>query len=382
MTSDQIAALYQQYLGRDPEAGIADQWANGGLSDQAITQAIANSPEAQQYQASQAPSGVPRYTPQGTGGPPTAPAPTPAPSNWFTTNAPPAPAATGSYGGSFVNPNNPLAQAGTTLQQPTGGNLSDPNYASRLVQYYATQPGANPSLRNDPNYWINKITSGALGSDPNYIVSKFMQPEGAPAGNPNTAPLPVSQYGGLGQTPSPYVAPTWQGGPAPAAPTLPNAPTLTPYTAPTQAQLEASPGYQSRLSAAQLGFDRSAAAQGSGLSGGSQQALAQYSQNFASNEYNNLVGQGLSINANNNNVAQTGFGNQFNLAQTGFGNAFQTYQANYGQFQDAAAMGLNAYNTNVNTQRNAANDYWGQLFQTYNTGAGAANNSYRPSNVP
>ncbi len=380
MTTDQIAALYQQNLGRAPEAGIAEQWAGGGLSDAAITQAIASSPEAQQYQATQAPSGVTRYTPQGTGGPPASPAPAPA-ANWFTANAPPAPTATGSYGGSFVNPNNPLAQAGTTLQQPTGGNLSDPNYASRLVQYYATQHGANPSLKNDPNYWIQKITSGALGADPNYIISKFMQPEGAPAGNPNSAPLPVTPYGGLGSTPSPYIAPVWGGGPAPAAPTLPTAPNLTPYTAPTQAQLEASPGYQSRLTAGLAAMNTSAAAQGSVLSGGTQQALAQYGQNFASNEYNNLVGQGLSINANNNNVAQTGFGNQFNLAQTGFGDAFQTYQANYGQFQDAAAMGLNAYNTNVATQRNASTDYWNQLNSLYTGGLNSANSSYKPSNV-
>jgi hypothetical protein len=68
-------------------------------------------------------------------------------------------------------------------------NLKDPTQVAQLVAYYATQKGANPSLKNDPNYWIQKITSGELGSDPNYIISKFMLPEGSTAGTGTVAPV-------------------------------------------------------------------------------------------------------------------------------------------------------------------------------------------------
>lgn len=239
------------------------------------------------------------------------------------------------------------------------------------IKQWSTMPGANPSLARDPQYWLRRIkeTGGLRPDNTDYWKGLAMRPEGAPEGgggapNPN-APLPVTPYGGIGSTPSPYVNPTWEGGPAPTAPTL------TKFTRPTQADLEASPGYQARILLADQGLERSAAARGSVLSGGFQQEMANYNQDYASNEYNNLFGQGLALNQNNNNVAQTQFGD-----------AFQTYQANYGQFTDAAARGLNAYNTNVNTQRNAGNDYWTHLNDLYKTGADLAGNSYRPSNVP
>lgn len=212
-------------------------------------------------------------------------------------------------------------------------------------------------------YWKGRIAQGdgALAVR-NGTRQKFNDSGAAP--NPNAA-LPVTPYGGIGSTPSPYVNPEWTGGPAPTAPPL------IPFTRPTQADLEASPGYQSRLAAGLQARNRSAAAQGSVLSGGTQQVLAQYGQDYASNEYNNLFGQGLALNQNNNNVTQ---GN--------FGNAFETYQANYGQFQDAATRGFNAYGLNVTTQRNAGNDYWSHLKDLFDAGATAANNSYKPSNVP
>jgi hypothetical protein len=191
-------------------------------------------------------------------------------------------------------------------------------------------------------------------------------PEGGAGGSAaNPGALPVTPFGGIGSTPDPYVSPQWTGGPAPTAPQL------QAFTAPTEAQLEASPGYQSRLAAGLLAENRSAAAHGTVLNGGTQQALARYGQDYASNEYQNLFGQSLATNQNNNAVTQ---GN--------FGNAFQTYQANYGAFQDAANRGFNTYQANVGNARNAGNDYWSQLNSLYQTGAATANSSYKPSAVP
>lgn len=90
-----------------------------------------------------------------------------------------------------------IAGAGPQGAAPTGGNFSDPAYAKSFIDYYAQQPGVNPSVKNDPNYWLGKITSGELGTDPKYIVSKFMTPEGGTvngagkAGNPYAMTAPI-----------------------------------------------------------------------------------------------------------------------------------------------------------------------------------------------
>jgi hypothetical protein len=108
----------------------------------------------------------------------------------YSAPAPPAPTTTmplpggtplQSYKNPFLGSAAPPS-SGSPSGAPAGGNFRDPAYASQFVSYYANQPGANPSLKNDPNYWIQKIASGELGSDPNYIIGKFMTPEGAPAG--------------------------------------------------------------------------------------------------------------------------------------------------------------------------------------------------------
>lgn len=76
-----------------------------------------------------------------------------------------------------------VADAAPAATTSGGGGLKDPSYVDALIASWANKPGANPSLRNDPNYWKQKILSGELGTDEGYITSKFMLPEGAPAGS-------------------------------------------------------------------------------------------------------------------------------------------------------------------------------------------------------
>lgn len=80
-----------------------------------------------------------------------------------------------------------ITTTGTTTdtaagQRPTGGLLTDQAYAARYVAWAATQPGVNPSVIKDPNYWIGRFTSGAFGNDQDYALKRMMQPEGAPEG--------------------------------------------------------------------------------------------------------------------------------------------------------------------------------------------------------
>lgn len=111
------------------------------------------------------------------------------------------------------------------------------------------------------------------------------------------------------------------------------------FIAPDENTLYQDPGVKARLAAAQKGFERSAAAKGTLLSGGSQVALGRQQQEIAANEYG-----------------------------AAFGRAFDTYRQKYGQFQDQAAASFGARGLNENAYQsdvaNALNQY-GTRYRTY-----------------
>jgi hypothetical protein len=61
------------------------------------------------------------------------------------------------------------------------------------------------------------------------------------------------------------------------------------------AKLEAQPGFKFRLAEGQKGVERSAASRTGTLSGAATKAMAEYNQNFASNEYDNAVNRLMSL---------------------------------------------------------------------------------------
>lgn len=65
---------------------------------------------------------------------------------------------------------------------PSGGSITDPGYVDQLLAYYANQPGANPSVKNDPNYWRQAAASGRFNGDTAYFIQWLMTPEGPPEG--------------------------------------------------------------------------------------------------------------------------------------------------------------------------------------------------------
>jgi hypothetical protein len=348
ITADQVAQLYQQYLGRAPEndqvvqqyiTGIGSQY---GLSG--IASAIASSPEAQTYASSSVAARQAR-------GDPSAAAPT---------------AASG---------------------PPSGGNLSDPAYAAKLVAYYGAQPGADPSLTNDPNYWIGKITSGELGPDQGYIVNKMQTAWQQPAvGSTPSAQAPAPSA--LAQYVNPPPTTTFTPPPAPTY-TAYNpgaAPTPTTYTMPTEAQAQATPGYQFAVDQGNLGLQRSAAAQGGLLSGGALKDISAYNVGMADQNYNNLVSQGLAINQQNNTNALnqyqatvnanlgagslnlSGVNQQFQNTYTPSWNAYLS-SIGQGQYGSSLAVNQNQFNASLANNQSqfganygltAQNQYWGQ----------------------
>lgn len=286
--------------------------------------------------------------------------------DWFAANAPPVPAWQIATGAGAAPAGATLPAPGTlqyangqpTLQGPPPAasgpptlNPSDPASRQAFIAYYANQPGANPSLKNDPTYWDGKIASGELGSDPNYIIGKFMTPEGAPAGQGagdlSSYGVPANQYAsapfsGNFNTPAvpsslstPYPAAQWTGGDF-VAPVKP-ADLQTEFAAPTEAQLEASPGYEARLTADQQVRQRSAAAKGTILSAGTQVDLGRGAQDYASNEYNNLFGQSLATRQQNAGEYQNSFTD-----------AFQQYQQKYNMFLGQSGLDLGARQQNEN----------------------------------
>jgi hypothetical protein len=87
------------------------------------------------------------------------------------------------------------------------------------------------------------------------------------------------------------------------------------------AELQTSPGYQFRLGEGQKALERSAAARGTLLTGGTLKGLTRYGQDYASGEYNNRYNQLMGVTALGQNAA----------AQQG--NANSAYAQNAGDLQ-------------------------------------------------
>lgn len=105
------------------------------------------------------------------------------------------------------------------------------------------------------------------------------------------------------------------------------------FTAPTGLTEQNDPGYQARL---QLGTDaiqRSAAARGSVLTGGTAKALDTYGQDYASNEYSNVYNRALNTYDTNFNAYNTNQSNQYNklASLAGLGQSTATGLAQQGQ---------------------------------------------------
>lgn len=121
---------------------------------------------------------------------------------------------------------------------------------------------------------------------------------------------------------------------------------LTPYgqtfTAPTGLTEQNDPGYQARLQLGQDALQRSAAARGGIVTGGTAQALNNEAQDYASNEYGNVYNRALNTYDTNYNAYNTNQTNQYNkLAQ--LAGAGQTAAGT------AATLGLNSANSQAGT---------------------------------
>lgn len=134
------------------------------------------------------------------------------------------------------------------------------------------------------------------------------------------------------------------------------------FTAPTGLTEQNDPGYQARLKLGTDAIQRSAAARGGVVTGGTAKALDTYGQDYASNEYGNVYNRALNDFTTNFNAYNTNQTNQYNklAALSGIGQ------------QSAVQLGQQGQNASNNVTNNllSTGQQIGQDYQ--NAGAATA----------
>lgn len=155
------------------------------------------------------------------------------------------------------------------------------------------------------------------------------------------------------------------------------------FQAPTGATEQNDPGFQFRLQQGQQALERSAAAKGGLLTGGTAKAEQQFGQDYASNEYNNVYGRALGEYQQSYNQFQQANADKFNrlsaVAGTGqtaagqLASAGQSAAGNVGNIlltggqqqgnsiQNAAAARASGYASSANAYGGAASNIGGNL---------------------
>jgi len=142
------------------------------------------------------------------------------------------------------------------------------------------------------------------------------------------------------------------------------------FNAPTTLDEQNDPGYQARLKLGTDAIQRSAAAKGGIVTGGTAKALNTYGQDYASNEYSNVYNralQGYTANANN---YYTGQNNAYSRL-TGLANSGQSAAGTLGSLGQSASN--NVSNNLLSTSQNMAQQYNNAAAATASGYTGSAN---------
>jgi hypothetical protein len=254
---------------------------------------------------------------------------------------------------------------------PAYYNAQDPTHQAVMNAFQ--QKGIQPRDAADFNYWVDHINqSGGLekgyaneGGTGTWIDRMASGSGGVGDYGQGGGGGQMTMGGGMGMSDaerSAYGVPSggYKSNPYGGGWDSPEVPAWLkdPYHLPTQQELESTPGYQARQAMGQQGRERSAAARGSILNGGTQKALERYGQDYASNEYSNLVGQQLGARQQNQQEYQQ------NQVQPG-----QYKQTNqYRQYLDEQGRTLNDYLTNYNINRTGVQDFLNQQNRTADRG--------------
>ncbi len=213
--------------------------------------------------------------------------------------------------------------------------------------------GGNPASLNATGA---TPTPNGLGANSGAVSSLAGLGSGNPSASSNVPRgTPGADYaGGVGASPyatltSPNFTDQWN----------------TPFTAPTQQQAAATPGYQFQFQQGQQALENSAAAQGNLLSGSTLKGLEQYGQGLADSNYGNVYNRALGQYQQNYNIFNQNQNTQYNrlASLAGLG------QTTAGQLNSA---GQSAAGNNANILLGSA----GQIGQNINNAGAATASGY------
>ena len=262
--------------------------------------------------------------------------------SWFDENAPPtAPAAV-----PYI-PQTAATTPGTTAPAGTGGNqYTDPAFVEGKINEGFQQLYGRPANPQEMAQWKKYMLTPDTFSDGKvrvgwnpYWQDRLLHPNSGSssvaAGDETIVPGAVGAGGGS------YSGTFTGGGQYPMASVMGegwNQPWTTPFVAPTDVTEQNDPGFQFRLKEGAQAIQRSAAAKGTLLTGGTLKDLNEWAQGQASSEYDKVYGR-----------AKGEYDTAYGIFNTNNGNFFNR-QMQVGQ------MGLNALSGNNQLTTSAANN--------------------------
>lgn len=143
------------------------------------------------------------------------------------------------------------------------------------------------------------------------------------------------------------------------------------FQAPNAITEQNDPGYQSRLAEGQKALDRSAAAKGDLLSGGTAKAEQQFGQDYASNEYGNVY-----------NRALTGFNQNYNIFENNQNNEYNRLASLAGLGQTTASQLNSSGQTAANNISSTLLTSGAQQGQQLNNAGAATASGYVGGTIP
>lgn len=302
-----IISAYQQYLGRTPTDDELDQ--SGHLTDpqgwQHAIEDIKGSPEAYAYSHRQKQDTPP---PGGGGG-----------------------------GGGGGGDGTDIRSRLEAVYKKHNLDPSNPGSGLGNIDYFLGRAG---QTGNDPNYWSDRleqeITAWQGGGRGGLIPNE---------GGTDLTGQGMASYNTLSPLLRPWTTefsyPNWA---PPGQFKPPDA-----FQAPTGLTEQNDPGYQARLNLGEQALQRSAAAQGTLLTGGTLRDINSFAQDYASNEYGNVYNRALTGWTTNYNKALTDYTTTYNASlndwTTNYNKAFNEYQQSYNIYENNQA---NQYNRLAN----------------------------------
>jgi len=223
--------------------------------------------------------------------------------------------------------------------QPNSGNLPVANPAQATSGARQAVPGAQGAT-----FQTNPGTPG-VSSNAVQGVPQMGSTTGLPGNTATGTPSLTTGTGGFSTTPTSSASGGYGSLMAPWTGT---------FTSPDAITEQNDPGYQARMKLGTDAIQRSAAAAGGVVTGGTAQALDQYGQDYASNEYNNVYNRAYQNYATGYNQFEQDQANQFNrlAAISGVGQTAANQLATSGQ-----AASNNVSSNLLNTAQNMGTSY-------------------------